>query len=533
MTSISKRLRTGLTMLTTAGLTGALLVSAPLAANAAPTVINFNSTTRDDYPALSAYGGAGGVSWAPFPDGEGNNAPGIDGATNWKTSTGGWQSRNFIVQDDGSGTNNALWVQKAKAGCADSGITLAKVANGETLITSSNKVITVKVKAADANVPVAAILSDVYGGNVIQVNASTGTVNTMNTVSFNFANPTVGTYIANLSYAKLSLVFDPENATAGTGTNWGTCGNGANASKLYLVDDVTYTLGVGTPVSGPDVARKLTFEANDPFGPLAAGDPVDGTKWPGQFEGAGTGVANPPVAKSGKALEFVKPANSQPWAGVNLFQAPAGQQITSSTYKVLSLDYYNPDNATSPLQVQLEGSATIKMAVDAVKGWNHFDIDMSQAAGWAADAQYTKLVLFPNFKNDGVGPSTAAIVEKTGQKYYIDNVTFNGFALPSKTGTPVKSGTAKVGRVLTASGITWAGNTVATSFKWYRCTVQGKTVKATAPASSDKCSAISGATAATYTLKSADKGKYIRVAIIGTTAAGSVYALTTSTSKVG
>jgi hypothetical protein len=520
-------------MLATAGITGALLVGTPLAASATPTVINFSSVVRDDYPALAAYGGLGGVSWAPFADGEGNNAPGIDGATNWKLSTGGWQARNFIVQDDGSGSNNVLWVQKAKAGCADSGITLVKVANGASLITSANKIITVKVKAADANVPVAAILSDVYGGNVLQVNASTGTAGSLNTVTFNFATPTSGNFVSNLSYAKLSLVFDPENAVAGTGTNWGTCGNGAATSKLYMVDDVAYTLGVGAPVSGPDVARKLTFEATDPFGPLAAGDPVDGTKWPGQFEGAGTGVANPPVAKSGKALEFVKPAGSQPWAGVNLFQAPAGQQITSSTYKVLSLDYYNPDIATSPLQVQLEGSATIKVAVDAVRGWNHFDIDMSQAAGWAADAQYTKLVLFPNFKNDGVGPSTSSIVEKTGQKYYIDNVTFNGFALAGKTGTPIKSGLAKVGRILTAGGVTWTGNTVATSFKWYRCTVQGKTVKATAPTSADKCSVISGATASTYTLKTADKNKYIRVAIIGTTAAGSVYALSTSTSKVG
>jgi hypothetical protein len=118
------------------------------------------------------------------------------------------------------------------------------------------------------------------------------------------------------------------------------------------------------------------------------------------------------------------------------------------------------------------------------------------------------------------------------KKFYVDNVAFNGFALPTKVGTPSKSGTAKVGRVLTAAGVTLSGNRIVRSFKWYRCTVQGKTVKYTAPASTDKCSTISGATAATYTLKSADKGKYIRVAFVGTTAAGSLYALSTSTSKV-
>jgi hypothetical protein len=119
------------------------------------------------------------------------------------------------------------------------------------------------------------------------------------------------------------------------------------------------------------------------------------------------------------------------------------------------------------------------------------------------------------------------------KKFYIDNFAFNGFALPTKVGTPTKSGTAKVGRVLTAAGVTFAGNRITRGYKWYRCTVQGKTAKSTAPASSDKCSTISGATASTYTLTKSDKGKYIRVALTATTAAGTVYALTTSTSKVG
>lgn len=532
MTSISKRLRTGLTMLTTAGVTGALLMSAPMAASAAPTVVDFASTTAAVYPYLAHTGGGGGTDWAPWTDADGLNAPLVTGAANWN-GRAGWSGHNWAVQDDGSGTNNALWVQKGQAGAASSGIQVAKLPNGSSLISSSNKVITVKVKAADANVPVEATLTDYYGGHVLKVSATAATANSYNTLSFNFANATTGSYVSNFSYTTLSLVFDPANAIAGNShEDWGQGTASATVSKVYIMDDLSFNAVTGADqAAGPDVAHKLTFEPSDPFGPLAAGDPVDGTKWAGQFEGAGTGVNNPPVAKSGKALEFTKNGNA--WSGVNLFQSPAGQQITSNTYKVISLDYYSPDSASSPLQVQLEGGATVKMAVDAIHGWNHFDIDMSQATGWSADTQYTKIVLFPDFKNDGVGPSTASPVAISGQKYYIDNVTFNGFALPAKTGTPVKSGTAKKGQVLTASGVTWAGNTVATTFKWYRCTVQGKTVKATAPAAADKCSAISGATAATYRLVAADKGKYVRVAIIGTTAAGSVYALSTSTAKIG
>ena len=535
MSSKFSSLKSRIAMVATAGLTGALLASSPLAANAAATVVGYTSTDRAAYPELASTGGNGGVSWLAFPDEENNNAPQINGATNWRGRAGwgvGDGARNFAVQDDGSGTNNALWVQKAKAGCPNSGIQLAKLANGSSLISSANKVISIKVKAFDASVPVEATLTDINGGNVLKVTATAATANTYNTLSFNFANATTGTYVSNFSYTTLSLVMDPANAIAGTGTNWGTCGDGANASKAYILDNLTYTAitGADTP-PGPDVPHKLTFEADDVFGPLAVGDPVDGTKWAGQFEGAGTGVANPPVAKSGKALEIAKAGN--PWSGVNLFQAPAGEQITSADYKVVSFDYFSPDSVATPMQVKMEGTATALIAVDAVPGWNHFDLDMSTASGWSASAQFTKLVMFPDFKDNGVGPATSAPVDRTGQKYYVDNVTFNGFALPTKTGAQKLTGTAKVGKVLTAGGATFAGNRITRSFKWYRCTVQGKTVKATLPAAADKCSAISGATAATYTLKSADKGKFIRVALTATTAAGTVNALTTSTSKVG
>ena len=536
----SKNLRSRVALLATAGITGALLVGAPMAANAVTTVQNFNSTTAADYPALQHTGGNGGTDWAPWTDLVGGNAPLVTGAFNWN-GRAGWAGHDWAVQDDGSGTNNALWVQKAQAGCKSSGIQLAATTNGNSLISSANKVITLKVKAADANVPIEATLTDAYGGHTLTVSATATTANTYNTVSFNFANATVGSYVANFSYSKLSVVFDPQNAIAGTGhDDWGTgcIADGATNSKVYIVDDLTYDLTAGTdPAPGPDVAHKLTFEPSDALGGQAAGSASD-AKWAGSFGSGGSGINNPPVAHTGKALEFNK-AGGDAWTGLNLVQAAAGEVITSSNYKTISFDYYSPDSGNSPVELKLTAtdSSSVRAVFTATHGWHTFSIDMSTLSGangvWSSAKNYTQLVLYPDWSDSDIMPAGLSNVAMTGQKYYIDNVTYNGYALPTKTGKAANAGTAKVGRVLTASGATFAGNTVRTSYKWYRCTVQGKTAKATAPVAADKCTLISGATAATYLLKAADKGKYVRVAIVGTNVVGSVYALAPSSAKVG
>jgi hypothetical protein len=541
MSSKFSSLKSRIAMLATVGITGALLAGSPVAANAAATVVDYASTNAADYSSVLMHtGGGGGTDWAPWRDDEmGMNAPWVTGSANWNGREG-WAAHNWAVQSDGT-ANNALWVQKGQAGAASSGIQVAKVANGSALISSTNKIITVKVKAADANVPIEATLTDINGGNVLKVVATATTADAYNTVSFNFANATTGSYVSNLSYTTLSLVMDPENAIAGNShEDWGQGTASASVSKAYILDDLTYTLITGADFPpGPDVPHLLTYEDADTLGTLAAGGASE-AKWAGSFGSGGSGVVTPAVAikHTGKALEFNK-AGADDWTGLNLVQAPSGEVITSELYKTVRFDYYSPDTVKSPVSIKLiaTDNSAVRAAFVADKGWKTYSIDFSTLTGvngvWSAEKTYTKLVLYPDWADGDIMPAGATKAANAGQKYYIDNVAFNGFALPTKVGTPTKSGTAKVGRVLTAAGVTFAGNRVTRGFKWYRCTVQGKTVKATAPASADKCSAISGATAATYTLKSADKGKYIRVALTATTAAGTIYALTTSTSKVG
>ena len=528
-------------MLATAGITGALLVGTPLAASAAPTVVDFTSTNAADYASyLTNVGGGGGLAWAPWLDTEvGMNAPWVTGSKNWK-GRDGW-TKNWTVQDDGSGTNNALWIQKAQAGAASSGIQVAKLPNGSSLISSANKVITIKVKAADANVPFEATLTDAFGGNVLKATATAANANAYNTLSFNFASPTSGSYISNFSYTTLSIVADPENAIAGNvHDDWGQGPASATVSKAYILDDLTYTAitGADTP-PGPDVPHLLTFEDTDTLGSLTAGSASD-AKWSGSFGSGGSGIALPPVKRTGKALEFNK-VGGDAWTGLNFFQAPAGEVVTSSLYKTISFDYYSPLTALTPVSIKLIATddSNVRAAFKAKKGWQTFTVDVSTITGaggtWSADKNYTKLVIFPDWADGDILPAgvTNPTTPITSTKFYIDNVSFNGWALPTKTGTPTRTGTAKVGQVQTAGGITFGGNRITRSFKWYRCTVQGKTVKFTAPVAADKCTVIAGATGSTYTLVAADKGKYVRVALTATTAAGSVTALTTSTSKVG
>jgi hypothetical protein len=78
---------------------------------------------------------------------------------------------------------------------------------------------------------------------------------------------------------------------------------------------------------------------------------------------------------------------------------------------------------------------------------------------------------------------------------------------------PAITGTVAVGQVLTASTGTWNGSPYAYAYQWERCTGSPLT-----------CTAITGATATTYTLAAADAGTTIEVQVTATNAGGSASA---------
>gem|GEM_PF-1219641 len=95
-------------------------------------------------------------------------------------------------------------------------------------------------------------------------------------------------------------------------------------------------------------------------------------------------------------------------------------------------------------------------------------------------------------------------------------------AAPVNTAVPAITGTAKDGQTLTSTTGTWTGTaTITYARQWRRCDTAGA-----------NCVDISGATATTFVLSSADVGKTIRVVLTATNGAGSASATSTATATV-
>jgi hypothetical protein len=93
---------------------------------------------------------------------------------------------------------------------------------------------------------------------------------------------------------------------------------------------------------------------------------------------------------------------------------------------------------------------------------------------------------------------------------------------PVNTAAPAISGTPQVGQVLTSTNGTWTSDTTPTfTYAWQQCDAAG-----------NGCAAITGATAATYTVASADLAKTIRVAVTATNPSGSSSATSAQTAAV-
>lgn len=93
------------------------------------------------------------------------------------------------------------------------------------------------------------------------------------------------------------------------------------------------------------------------------------------------------------------------------------------------------------------------------------------------------------------------------------------YAAPGSTGLPEVGGEAEVGETLTASPGSWSRKPTGYAYQWERCAL-------------GVCLAVPGATAASYTLSSGDKGTNIAVAVTAANATGSTQATSAETPTV-
>jgi subtilisin len=109
----------------------------------------------------------------------------------------------------------------------------------------------------------------------------------------------------------------------------------------------------------------------------------------------------------------------------------------------------------------------------------------------------------------------AAVVARTGTTAAVTRPASAPVAVaPVNTVLPALSGVVAAGRTLTASAGTWTGTAPAYAYAWQRCTTTAL----------ESCLPIAGATGASYALTTADRARYVRVAVTATNAKGSVVA---------
>ncbi len=257
----------------------------------------------------------------------------------------------------------------------------------------------------------------------------------------------------------------------------------------------------------PETATGITFADDD----IAVGN-ASADRFTGAFEGLTT------TASDG-ALNMVKTTN--PWAGVTL-RKYTDMKIGPN----VSFDLESPDSATACVKVEnLWGTAAVDFPVETTEGKNSYSIDLSTDSQWSDDAQYSTIVFFPNYNCDGTSDEGL-----DGQSYSLSNLSLNGYEFmvaPTKTKNPAISGSVKVGKKLTANGFiaSWEGEPTL-AYQWFACTKKGTNNPSVKPAD---CKSISGASAKKLTLKSAQKGKFIRVRVTATNDAGSTAVFSDST----
>ncbi len=313
-----------------------------------------------------------------------------------------------VVTNAETGFNGTHALKFTHGAGTSSGATIAKMSSP--LITSGNTTITAMVYSPIAGRTMRMKVENQHNnGQSVEAMATASMVVGWQTLTFDFMNEAVGTAEFNSAFTYDMLSIFP---------GWAT-----TASDVYFIDDITTSIETtggngGGGSQGPEASPTLiTYESNDATGYLTTG-----------FQGATASVENAPAGgRGGKALKIFR-NGGQTYAGADLLNTAATyKKITSSSNKIVTMNFYSSVHSTIRVKVQLLDSQ-ISKTVNAVYGWQKLTIDFGSTLDhdWADNPTYsnsfayTRLEIFPNYG-----------VLDSGVSYYVDDVAFNGATTPA------------------------------------------------------------------------------------------------------
>ena len=232
----------------------------------------------------------------------------------------------------------------------------------------------------------------------------------------------------------MDLLIDPNNDAAGRGhADWGgnDVATSATSSKLYFIDDVSYTLaaapGGGGGGAGPTPATLISFETGDNSGYAFSND------WGGATSSVSSTPPSGGSVGSTKAGKVIKGAGDF-WSGSTFIDTNgAGTTLIDSGHKVVTMNVYAPESGKIiDLKIEDHNNGDVKVerfATTTTVGWQLLTFDFTGSSdngspAFSGSATYDKASIFFSF----AGGFTV------GGIWYFDDVAFNGATTPALSG---------------------------------------------------------------------------------------------------
>ena len=357
-----------------------------------------------------------------------------------------------VVADPVDASNKVGKLTKVAASETWAGATFDPAGDTSNLVPAvdlaTNKVVTLRVYSpAVGEVVMLKLENSGDSGVVLEKRVNTTKANAWETLSFDFAAPTAGTYNAAKAYDRVSVFphFDTK----------------VTADTVFYIDELKYAAVAASSGGGTTTSTALVS-----FDEATAPGLIDfGTN------GAGPAIVADPAGGSNKVLKVFKYTGSEQWAGttvatvnVNAAGAPnagfnAIQKIPfSASAKTMTLRVYSPAvGVRIRLKVENANDGGVSAETDALttkaNAWETLTFDFANpgksppvtggpTAALNVAQTYNKVSIFADFGlgNGGTGPLPADRV------YYFDDLSFGGAAASGGTGgsTGGSTGTAAV-----------------------------------------------------------------------------------------